>query len=263
MAIVAAGRAECARLQGYGLGGEAFGELAIGRSSTAVADGQTALVDEITTGGGARKTGGDVTVSLETGDVTGDTVRFLATFSFTAAFGVLEFGVFNTTTMLLRQVFASVFNVVVQDVLTMQVDVQSSDHAAGSDSVLTDAGLAEGNRHLGAGLTPASGRMRYLAVGSGSTALAKTQTALVTEITTGGLARKEATVTLDTETTTDDTVKLEATWSVTGTQAVREAGVFSLASGGTMWLRQLFASVLNLVATDTLVYSARIPQVTQ
>lgn len=260
--VVTAGLQEVTKLLGQGLGGTKFDAMAIGTDATAAAAGQTALVAEITTGGGSRKGAGDVTASLVTNTVTDDTIRFVATWTFSASFGVNELGVFNNNTsggaMLLRQVFASVLNVVAADILELTVDVTSSDDVVDTGvSVLTNAGFAEGNKLIATDLTPANGPLRYIALGSGSTAPAATQTALVTEITTNGLAREDAStgtghsIALATTNVSNDTVKLTVQWEVTGTQAVREVGVFNHATAGQMFLRHVFAADLNLVNTDT------------
>jgi hypothetical protein len=257
---------EVTKLLGFGLAGTKFDFMAIGTGSNAPAAGDVALQTEITTGGGARvATAG----SLVTVTVANDTVRFIASWTFTASFGVFELGVFNGSVvgdgdpaagsrMLLRQKFASVLNVVSTDTLELTVDVTSSDEVAAGDSTLTNAGLVEGNKLIALDLTAANGRMRYLAVGSGSTAVAPTQTALVTEITLNGLARQAVdtgtgnSIVLATTNVSNDTVRLTGQWSVTGTQAVREIGVFNAAAGGDMFLRAVFAADLNLVSTDTL-----------
>ncbi len=83
--------------------------VAIGTGTTAAADSDTALEAEITTDGGAR---GAATVSNETTTTTGDTEKWIKTFSFTASFDVTEEGIFDNNTsggtLLARQVFSAV-----------------------------------------------------------------------------------------------------------------------------------------------------------
>jgi len=107
--ITNAGFAEVAKLIGSGLGGTAFGYVAIGTGTTAYDATQTTLVTET-----ARKS---ASVSNETTTVTGDTVQFQATFSsadgLSGSDAIAESGVFNASsggTMLCRQTF-SVLNI--------------------------------------------------------------------------------------------------------------------------------------------------------
>ena len=88
-------------------------------------------------------------------------------------------------------------------------------------------------------------KMAYIAVGSGATAVARADTALVTEIT-----RVAATYTHQAGSTT---ATLEATLEKgVGTGAIIETGVFNAATGGTMLDRALFKSVKNKEADDEL-----------
>lgn len=91
----------------------------------------------------------------------------------------------------------------------------------------------------------------YLAVGTGTTAAAAGDTALGTEITDSGLARAAATVSRVTTTVTNDTAQFVKTWTVTGTKAVTECGIFNDASAGTILGRQVFSAV-NVANLDTL-----------
>jgi len=91
----------------------------------------------------------------------------------------------------------------------------------------------------------------YLAVGTGSTAPAATDTVLGYEIPAGGLARAAATCTRVTTTVTNDTAQLDYTWTSTATHAVYEAGAFNAVSAGVLLGRQTF-SVVSLVSGDTL-----------
>lgn len=85
-----------------------------------------------------------------------------------------------------------------------------------------------------AGLIIGSGTpFGYIAIGTGTTAEAATDTAMEFEI-----ARKAATTSQVTTTVTNDTARFEATFSsadgLTGTSAVTEYGIFDAALGGTM-----------------------------
>lgn len=75
-----------------------------------------------------------------------------------------------------------------------------------------------------------------IAIGSGSTAEADTQTALVTEITTNGGARAAATRSY----VANNTAHWEHTFTFSATTTVREMGVFN--SANTMLLRHVYAA---------------------
>jgi len=116
-------------------------------------------------------------------------------------------------------------------------------------NLIVDAGLAGmASRCNGSGSEAA---FTYLAVGTGTTAANASDTALGTEITDSGLARTSATCTRTTTTKTNDTAKLDHTWSVTGTKAVTEAGALNAGSSGTLLGRQVF-SAINVANGDSL-----------
>jgi len=94
----------------------------------------------------------------------------------------------------------------------------------------------------------------YIAVGTSSTAAAATQTALGAEIVDSGLARATATLSRVTTTETNDTAQLVKQFTVSGTKAVTESGIFNAASAGTMVARQVF-SAINVSSGDTLQIS--------
>lgn len=91
----------------------------------------------------------------------------------------------------------------------------------------------------------------YLAVGTSSTAVVATQTALQGELTDSGLERVVATVSRVTTTVTNDTMQLYYEWTATATKTIEEIGIFNAASGVTMLSRALTGSKA-LVATDKL-----------
>ncbi len=85
---------------------------------------------------------------------------------------------------------------------------------------------------------------KYIAIGTGSTAAAEGQTALVTEV-----KRKEAT----TRTRAGKVLTLSVEFAAgEGTGALREAGTITASSGGTLYSRTVFAE-LNKEAGDALV----------
>lgn len=83
----------------------------------------------------------------------------------------------------------------------------------------------------------------WIAIGTVATTAAATQTALAGELTTGGGARKTATGTLVTTTVTNDTAQLEVTFSFTASHTIRETGIFTALSSGTMGARQTMSAV--------------------
>lgn len=91
----------------------------------------------------------------------------------------------------------------------------------------------------------------YIAVGTGTTAAAATDTALETETATAGLSRAASTNSRVTTDTTDDTAQFLKSFTVTGTVAVTESGVLNAASVGVLLCRQVF-SAINVVNGDTL-----------
>jgi hypothetical protein len=122
---------------------------------------------------------------------------------------------------------------------------------------VVNAGLA-----LAAGLLNGSGSPTtptYIALGTGATGVQATDTTLGTEITLHGLARAAATVSLQTTTVTNDTAQWLKSFSVTGTDAPTESGVFNASSNGTMLCRQTF-SAINVANGDTLQVTWKIAE---
>lgn len=116
-------------------------------------------------------------------------------------------------------------------------------------NLITNAGMAGvASRINGAGSEAA---FTYIAIGTGTTAAAVTDTTLETEITTGGGARASATASRTTTDVTNDTATLVLTFNFTSTFAVTEAGALNAASGGVLLNRQVFTAV-NVVNGDSL-----------
>jgi hypothetical protein len=117
-------------------------------------------------------------------------------------------------------------------------------------NIVTNVGLAAIIRLVFSGLTET--KFGYIAIGTGTTAEAATDTALVAEI-----KRKTATVSQTTTTVTGDTALLSATFSsadgLTGTSNVSEAGIFNAATGGILLARKTFTAVpVNWDAGDSI-----------
>lgn len=91
----------------------------------------------------------------------------------------------------------------------------------------------------------------YLAVGTSSTAFAASQTTLVAEITTNGLARAAATISRVTTTVANDTYQAVKVWTASGSLTVEEVGYFNASSAGTMGGRAL-TTTKSIVSGETL-----------
>lgn len=116
------------------------------------------------------------------------------------------------------------------------------------DNIVTNAGKAQLALLAGdASATP----FTYLAVGTSTTAVAASQTALVAEISTSGLARASGTVSRVTTTVTNDTLQVTKTWTASGSVTVEEVGLFNASSAGTMLSRAL-TGTKSLVNGETL-----------
>lgn len=108
------------------------------------------------------------------------------------------------------------------------------------DNLIIDAGLAGiASRYNGDGSEAA---FTYIAVGDSDTAAAADQTTLVSEITGNGLARAAATASRETTTKTNDTAKLLKEFTVTGTEAIKEVGIFNADTAGTMGSRTVITT---------------------
>lgn len=96
--------------------------------------------------------------------------------------------------------------------------------------------------------------MSHMAVGTGTTAAADAQTALVTESARVALTSS----TIVTTTVSNDSVQYVATFGPgVATTAITEAGLFNAASVGTMLARTVFP-VINKGALDTLTLTWKI-----
>lgn len=96
----------------------------------------------------------------------------------------------------------------------------------------------------------------YMANGTGSTAEGNAQTALVTENTTGGMARKVADVAYE----ADYKCTWEATWTASGAQVVREIGIFDGVVPGNMLIRHVYAANKTLADAEQIICRLRYTQ---
>ena len=97
----------------------------------------------------------------------------------------------------------------------------------------------------------------YIAVGTGTTAAVKTDTALETEVTTNGLTRAASTGTIVTETDSGDTFQLVHSFSPTSSYAVTESGILNASTTGELLCHQTF-SAINVSNGDTLTITWKI-----
>ena len=117
-------------------------------------------------------------------------------------------------------------------------------------------GITNSGKAAAAGLLGNTGSITaftFLAYGSGTTAFAATQTALVTQS-----QRAAATVSRVTTTVTNDTLQLVKAFSVTTTETAAEGGVFNASSGGIMVARVVFSPSRSMASGDTLTYTHKI-----
>lgn len=122
-------------------------------------------------------------------------------------------------------------------------------------NLVTTVGFAgSAGRLMGSG-APAA--FTWIALGTGATAAAITDTTLQTELSTLGLARVSGTVSLVTTTGSNDTAQVTNTFSVTGTAAVTESGILNAASVGTLLTHQVF-SAINVINGDSLAVTWKV-----
>ena len=120
-----------------------------------------------------------------------------------------------------------------------------------SKNLVVSSGLAFiVSRMLGA----AAAAMSHMAIGTGTTAAAATQTALVAESARATLTSS----TVVTTTVANDSAQYVATFGPgAGTAAITEAGIFNAASAGTMLARTVFPAI-NKGALDTLTLTWKV-----
>lgn len=118
-------------------------------------------------------------------------------------------------------------------------------------NLVVDAGLA----YIASRMKDATATaMSHMAVGTGTTAAADAQTALVTESARVALTS----TTIVTTTVANDSIQYVATFGPgVGTAALTEAGLFNAASAGTMLARTVFP-VINKGALDTLTITWKV-----
>lgn len=97
----------------------------------------------------------------------------------------------------------------------------------------------------------------YIGLGTGTTAATSDDTALETELAASGLSRAAGSTSRVTTTVANDTAQVAVTFTVTGTAAVTESGLFDSAAAGVMLARQVFAAI-NVVNGDSLTVTWKV-----
>ena len=108
-------------------------------------------------------------------------------------------------------------------------------------NTVTDVGIAE---IVKLATSEAADAFSHIALGDDDTAEGVTDTTLLSEITTAGAERDASTVTSEQENTADDTIQLISGWNFTGTLNLKESGVFTASSAGTMLCRKTFTTLV-------------------
>jgi len=111
-------------------------------------------------------------------------------------------------------------------------------------NVVTNVGLNDTAEMIGG--TATVDPFKYIAIGTGTTAAAASDTALEAEITTGGGERVSVTPSVS-----NGVLTLSNTFTFTAPFAITEAGVLNAASGGDLYGHSVFNAV-NVANGDSL-----------
>jgi len=101
------------------------------------------------------------------------------------------------------------------------------------------------------GGTAAVADFDYLELGDSNTAFAVGQTALVSAIVGNGLARAQDA----TPTEAAAVLSIDYTWTATGSETLKEVGLFNAAAAGTMLARTVLAASVSMVEDSTYKYT--------
>lgn len=103
------------------------------------------------------------------------------------------------------------------------------------------------NRIIGSGTEP-----KYVAMGTGTTAVALTDTALGGEVE----SRTTGTSSRTTTSTTSDTYQVTGTITATTSRTIGEAGLFDQSAlGGNLFVRGVLASTISLASGDSIAFT--------
>lgn len=119
----------------------------------------------------------------------------------------------------------------------------------GTGQVVTNVGFAVISNRIRN--TTSIGSPRYIGMGVGATAAARTAAAGDTALSSEVETRTEGTESQQTTTQTDDTYRVVGVITATAPRSVDEAGLFTAAAAGTMFLSATFA-VIALGTNDSL-----------
>ena len=125
---------------------------------------------------------------------------------------------------------------------------------ATAHNLITNAGIGLFDEALhGPAASSAAANARFIALSTDSTAPAYTDTTCPSEITTGGLARSEGSVTVTAGPANgDETVRVSKTFTASASfTGVQKACLFTAGTGGTLYAIATFSPV-NLAADDQL-----------
>lgn len=94
----------------------------------------------------------------------------------------------------------------------------------------------------------------YIALGDDDTAASGSQTALQNELSSDGLGRAQGTVSLETTTTSNDTLQITKTFTFSGSTptSIKEIGIFNASSSGTMLSRTVITTKMVDTSGETL-----------
>ncbi|MEY4371423.1 MAG: hypothetical protein RL219_192 [Actinomycetota bacterium] len=99
------------------------------------------------------------------------------------------------------------------------------------------------NRIIGSGTEP-----KYIGIGTGTTAVALTDTVLGGEVE----SRATGTSSRTTTTSTNDTYQVVGTITATGSRTIGEVGLFDASSSGNLFVRGVLASTVSLASGDSI-----------
>jgi hypothetical protein len=103
------------------------------------------------------------------------------------------------------------------------------------------------NRIIGSGTEP-----KYIAMGTGTTAVQLTDTALGGEVE----SRTTGTSSRTTTTSTNDTYQVTGTVTATASRTIGEAGLFDQSAlGGNLFVRGVLASTISLASGDSVAFT--------
>jgi len=103
------------------------------------------------------------------------------------------------------------------------------------------------NRIVGSGTEP-----KYIAMGTGTTAVQLTDTALGGEVE----SRTTGTSSRTTTTSTNDTYQVTGTVTATASRTIGEAGLFDQSAlGGNLFVRGVLASTISLASGDSIAFT--------